>query len=134
MGRREKFIEEFSKDSGTYYLTKGWLQSETHPLAEYKGYVEKYGKETADYVMDQQYKHYRRLLFVAHSQDDLDTYRPIALEVAEFCKRWDMQYEEYLGSTDFVSALAKTVSDPTQADETFIIVQPGETLIQDMFR
>ena len=134
MGGREKYLEEFSKDPGTYYLTKGWLEAETHPLSEYKRCVEKYGEETANYVMDSQYQHYHRLRFVAHSQDDLDAYRPIALEVAEFCRRWDMQYDEYLGATDFVSALEKTVASPAQADDAFIIVQPGETLTQDMFR
>jgi hypothetical protein len=134
MGGREKYLEEFSKDPGTYYLTKGWLEAETHPLSEYKHCVEKYGEETANYIMDTQYQHYHRLRFVAHSQNDLDAYRPIALEVAEFCNRWDMQYDEYLGSTDFVSALEKTVASPAQVDEAFIIVRPGDTLTQDMFR
>ena len=133
MGGREVFREEFAKDSGTYYLTKGWLQAETHPLAEYHRHLQKYDKDIADYVMDQQYRHYHRLLFVAHSQADLDGYRPIALEVAEFCQRWDMQYEEYLGTEEFLSQLEKTLIAPEQTDEYFIIIQPGETLSQDMF-
>jgi hypothetical protein len=35
MGGRKIYLEEFTKESGTYYLTKGWLQAETHPLSEY---------------------------------------------------------------------------------------------------
>ncbi|MCP4141784.1 MAG: DUF1638 domain-containing protein [Chloroflexi bacterium] len=134
MGGRKVFLEEFTKEPGTYYLTKGWLQADTHPLSEYNHSVEKFGEETANYIMDMQYQHYKRLRFVAHTQDDLDANRPKALEIAELCKRWDMQYEEYLGTTDFVDALEKTISTPTQADDAFIIIQPGETLKQEMFQ
>ncbi|HSG43307.1 MAG TPA: DUF1638 domain-containing protein [Anaerolineales bacterium] len=134
MGGREIFLEEFSKDPGTYYLTKGWLQAGTHPLAEYERHIEKYGKEIADYVMDRQFQHYRRLMFVAHSQEDLEAYRPLAKQVAEFFKRWGMDYQEYLGTTDFITALEQVLVDPSQTDEEFIIVHPGETLTQDMFQ
>ena len=134
MGSRQVFLDEFMKEPGTYYLTKGWLQADTHPLSEYKRALEKYGEETADYIMDTQYKHYNRLRFVAHTQVDLDANRAKALEIAEFCKRWDMAYEEYLGTTDFVDALEQMVADPTKADDAFIVVQSGETLTQEMFR
>ncbi len=134
MGSRQDFLDEFTKQPGTYYLTKGWLQAETHPLSEYERAVEKFGEETADFIMDTQYKHYNRLRFVAHSQQDLDESRAKALEIAEFCKRWDMVYEEYLGTTDFVDALEQAVVEPTRVDDAFIVIQPGETLTQEMFR
>ncbi len=134
MGGRKAFMDEFNANPGTYYLTKGWLQAKTHPLAEFKGYVEKYGEETAYYLMDQQYQHYSRLVFAAHSQEDLDKYRPIANEVAEFCKRWDMKFEEYLGGTDFIQELEESLRNPDQIPESFIMVSPGEILKQEMFR
>ena len=134
MGSRQVFLDEFTKEPGTYYLTKGWLQADTHPLSEYEHAVEKFGKETANFIMDTQYKHYSRLRFVAHTQADLDSNRLKALEIAEFCKRWDMVYDEYLGTTDFVSALERVVVEPPQVDDAFIVVLPGETLTQEMFR
>lgn len=134
MGSRETFMDQFTANPGTYYLTKGWLQAETHPLAEYERYLKKYGEETALYLMDVQYKHYNRLIFAAHSQQDLDEFRSIALKVAAFCERWDMKFEEFLGSTDFIQELGDTIRNPDQMPDTFIVVAPGETLTQELFR
>ena len=134
MGGRKIFLDEFYANPGTYYLTKGWLQAETHPLAEFTRYIEKYGEETAYYLMDQQYRHYSKLVFAAHSQEDLDEYRPTATQVAEFCKRWDMKFEEYLGGTDFIQDLEDTIINPEQVPGSFITINPGEILDQEMFR
>ncbi len=134
MGGREAYLAEHEKEPGTYYLTKGWLQAGTHPLGEYRGYVEKYGMETAEFVMDQQYRHYRRLVFVANHQADLDGFREQALEVAEFCERWGMVYEEILGVADFLLALEDTLAGSEPVDDKFIVIKPGETLKQELFR
>lgn len=134
MGGRETYLQKFFENPGAYYLTKGWLAAGTHPLAEYERYLEKYGEKTANHVMDVQFKHYKKLIFVAHSQQDLDEFRPIALKVAEFCKRWDMVYEEFLGGVDFLQELKDTVANPENMPDSFIIVNPGEALTQEMFR
>ena len=105
LGSYKKYIQEFEAHPGTYYLTKGWLESGSNPLQEYQEYREKYGEESAGWIMDQQYQHYERLVFVAHNQEDLEKYRPQAQEVAAYCKRWDMRYEEILGSDIYVRRL-----------------------------
>jgi hypothetical protein len=48
LGSYRRYIEEFSAEPGTYYLSKGWLESGSHPLGEYRALLEKYGKEGAD--------------------------------------------------------------------------------------
>lgn len=130
LGSREAYMEEFESHPGTYYLSKGWLESGSHPLKEYKEYVEKYGPEDAAWVMDAQYQHYERLVLVTHNQEDMEGYRPQALEVAEYCQQWDMRYEEITGSDSFVRRLIEVMNlgdDLTteNAGSDFIVIPPG---------
>lgn len=133
LGSYKKYIQMFEEQPGTYYLTKGWLESGSNPLQEYEEYVEKYGQESAEWVMDQQYQHYERLVFVAHSQEDLEKYRPQALEVARYCERWDMRYEEVLGSDIYVRRLIEIASTPEKADDEFVVIPPGGEIRQSQF-
>jgi len=95
--------------------------------------VEKYGAEAAAWLMDQQYMHYKRLVFVAHTQEDLDAYRPRALEVAEYCKRWGMQYEEVSGSEAYIRDLVTAVATVSESDDQFLVIPPGGSIRQDQF-
>jgi len=133
LGSYQAYMKEFNENPGTYYLTKGWLESGSDPLKEYREAVEKYGTENATWVMDQQYQHYQRLVFVAHDQQDLDTYRPRALEVAEYCQRWGMKYEEVLGSDGYVRDLVEAVSTLTESNDEFLVIPPGESIGQSQF-
>ncbi len=44
LGSYSRYMEEFTGEPGTYYLTKGWLESGSDPLKEYKEVSEKYVK------------------------------------------------------------------------------------------
>jgi len=133
MGSYDKFLEVFNENPGTYYLTKGWLESGSDPLREHNTLVEKYGEETATWLMDEQYRHYKQLIFIAHTQEDLDKYRPRALEVAKFCQRWGMQFSEMLGSEAYVAGLVHAITTLHQSNEDFVMVSPGGTLKQSQF-
>jgi hypothetical protein len=133
LGSYQTYLEEFQAEPGTYYLTKGWLESGSDPLKEYHEIVEKYGEKDAKWIMDQQYQHYKRLLFVAHTQEDLDQYRPRALEVAQYCEQWGMRYEERLGSDNFVRRLVEMAANPEQAGNDFLVIPPGGVLQQSQF-
>ena len=134
LGSRRAYMREFNAVPGTYYLSRGWLESGSHPLKEYQEYVEKYDADEAAWIMDQQYRNYERLALVTHSQDDLDKYRPQALAVARYCRQWDMRYEEILGSDRFVRRMVKVLDDPTRAEEDFVVVPPGGDIRQELFR
>ena len=134
MGSREKYLQMFSENPGTIYLTKGWLESGSDPLNEYEQTLAKYGKETADWIMTQQYQHYKRLIFIAHKQEDLDEYRPRALKVAEYCQQWGMKYQEMLGSDNLLRQLAEIAVEPDQISEQFLVVPPEGILSQEQFR
>ncbi len=83
--------------------------------------------------MDVQYRNYKRLVFVAHNQADLDRYRPQAQEVAEYCQRWGMRYEEIIGSEKYVRGLIEVAASLDLADEDFILIPPGGELKQAQF-
>ena len=125
LGSYEDYRREFTAVPGTYYLTKGWLEAGSNPLEEYKHYVEKYGADRADFIMDAQYKHYQRLLLIAHNQEDLDHYRPQALEIARYCERWGMRYEELQGSDSYLCRLVEVAAALDSADGDFVVVPPG---------
>ncbi len=133
LGSYERYLQEFKTESATYYLTKSWLESGSNPLEEYQRYTERYGAAKADWLVDQLYHNYKRLALVAHSQEDLDAYHTRALEVARFCDRWDMRYEEILGSPAFLEGLLQAASDPDHAPADFIIVPPRSELRQNQF-
>ncbi|MGD9146974.1 MAG: DUF1638 domain-containing protein [Anaerolineae bacterium] len=139
LGSYRTYIREFEAVPGTYYLSKGWLESGSHPLKEYQEYVPKYGAEEAMWIMDQQYQHYERLVLVAHDQSDLEAYRPQALEVARFCERWGMRYEERLGSDQYVRRLVQVTTELDVresirlADGDFLVIPPGGEIRQEQF-
>ncbi len=135
LGSHRDYIREFEAVPGTYYLSKGWLESGSHPLKEYQEYEPKYGAEQAAWIMDQQYRHYERLVLVAQNQEDLDAYREQALEVARFCERWGMRFEERLGSDDYVRRFVATASnlDAADASADFLVIPPGGEIRQEQF-
>ncbi|UCD41125.1 MAG: DUF1638 domain-containing protein [Chloroflexota bacterium] len=133
MGSRQRYLQQFHENPGTYYLSKGWFEVGSDPLSEHEKYVEKYGLETADWLMEQQYQHYRQLVFVAQRQDDLDEYRPRALEVAAYCERFGMVYDEYLGSDEFIKQISEALISQQNLSPEFIVVPPGGKLQQEMF-
>ncbi len=139
LGSREAYMREFEAHPGTYYLSKGWLESGSHPLKEYWEYVEKYGVEDAKWLMDTQYQHYERLVLVTHNEEDMAKYRPQALEVAQFCERWDMRYEEIHGSDRYIRRLVEITmalaraTTPDFSEDDFLMVLPGGEIRQEAF-
>jgi hypothetical protein len=125
---------------GTYWLTKGWLEAGSHPLKEYVEYEAKYGPDEAMWLMDQQYQHYERIVLVAPNAEEMAAYRSQAQEVARFCERWGMRYEEVLGSDDYVRRLIELAAGirdgaikPEAAGPDFLVIPPGGEIRQDMF-
>ena len=133
LGSRDAYIEQFNNAPGTYYLSKGWLESGSNPLQESHELEAKYGPEQAEWLMDQQYRNYKRVAFVAHQQSDLDQYRAQALLVAEYCKRWGMTYQEILGTDAYVRRIAQVAGDLGLVEHDFILVPPGGQLEQGQY-
>ena len=140
LGSHRAYMREFHAEPGTYYLTKGWLESGSNPLQEYHECLPKYGAEQAMWIMDQQYQNYKRVALVAYNKSDMDKYRPHAQEVARFCERWGMRYAEILGSDVYVqnlieaaAALADGREIPSRLRSDFLVIPPGEEIQHLMF-
>jgi hypothetical protein len=133
LGSYQAYRHEINTEPGTYYLSKGWLEAGTNPLAESRKYEEKYGTETTAFLMDTQYRHYRRLMMVARNEQELETYRPQAQKIAAYCSRWGMRYEELLGKDDYLSRLVEIAIGLEQAGDDFLLISPGELLTQAHF-
>jgi len=133
LGSYLDYRREMDKEPGTYYLSKGWLEAGTNPLEESKKYAQKYDPETVNFLMDTQYQHYRRLMLVARDQRELEAYRSRAQEVAAYCARWGMSYEEMLGSDQYLKKLVELATGREQTDEEFLLIPPGGTLTQAQF-
>lgn len=133
LGSYQSYMKNFSQEPGTYYLTKGWLEAGSDPLKEYQEVRDKYGEEDAQWIMDTQYQHYKRLVLVAHQQDELEEYRPQAQEVAAYCSRWGMDYQEILGSDRYLARLLETAASLDKADDDFLVIPPQNEIRQEMF-
>ena len=72
----------------------------------------------------------------------MEAVRPRALEIAEYCARWGMRYEERLGSDDYLRRLLAGLSDIAEAaagaggavgiGDDFLIIAPGEEVRQTL--
>jgi hypothetical protein len=129
LGSDEAYRAEFNAHPGTYYLTGGWLEAGSDPLKEYEKAINKYGQETADWIMDQQYRNYRRIVLVGYSPEDLQAYRDRAIQVGEYCSRWGMSYHEIHGSDRYIRRLVEVATDLSRVDDTdFRIFPPGSEI------
>jgi hypothetical protein len=134
LGSHKEYMRTIDENPGTYYLTKGWLESGTDPKQEYDGYVERYGQKSADLVMDTMYRHYKQICLVAHSEADLASQRERALEVAAFCKeRWGMGYVERVGSDELISRLMAAPRHLDVLGDEFVVIPPGGEVTLEQF-
>lgn len=135
LGSHQRYVQRFFANPNTYYLTKGWIDARDEPLADYQDYVKEFDEETADYLFEMKYKHYKKICLVGFSQQELDDYRAQASAVAEFMdgRFGGVVYEETLGSTSLIETLVQMGATPGDADEEFVVVKPGGEISQDMF-
>lgn len=133
LGSYQTYRREFDKEPATYYLSKGWLEGGSTPLQEHQELIEKYGQEKADWLMDYQYHNYKRLALIVQNAQDLETYRPAAQEVARYCERWGLRYEEIVGTDIMLRRLIEIAAGLDQADADFLVVPPGGVLTQTQF-
>jgi len=121
----ERYKEEHGKEPGTYYLTKGWIDEGKSPLGIFAEYTQRYGKKTAEWVIREELKNYKRIALV-HSGNGLpDEYQAHARENAQFL---NLRYEEIAGSLNyFVRMLGGAWG------KDFIILKPGQEVKQEFF-
>jgi len=125
LGSNERHMEEHGKAPGTYYLTKGWIEEKKSPLGIFEEYCQRYGKDTAEWVIREELKNYTRIALVESELGMGETHRKHAQENARFL---NLRYEEIKGSLDF---FRKILRGPWNKD--FVRLKPGEEATQEMF-
>lgn len=134
LGSHQRYVQRFFANPNTYYLTRGWLEAHDDPLHDYRDYVRDYDEETADYLVEMKYRHYRRLCMVGFSPEELELCRPMAKAVADFCfKRWGMVYEEITGSTQLLERLLEMPQRLAAEDSEFVVIAPGGVIEAEQF-
>jgi len=125
LGSHEKYLEEHSKEPGTYYLTKGWIEEGKSPLGVYQEYIPRYGEETAAWAIKEELKNYTRIALIDTGLKLSEAHREHARENARFL---NLRYEEIQGSLEFFEKMLQGVWN-----KGFLILNPGEEVTQVMF-
>ncbi|AET69842.1 Protein of unknown function (DUF1638) [Desulfosporosinus orientis DSM 765] len=124
IGSRKQYNKEFHCFPGSYYLSKGWLKVEGDPLSEYHRYLEKYGEENARWLIDEEYKHYQRVVFihtVGDSKEDVNYSQEVA-------KLLNIEFSQINGTLDYFEKLING-----NWDEDFLIFPPRKLISMNDF-
>jgi hypothetical protein len=125
LGSIKSYREQSTEYPGTYYLTPGWIEKGQTPISKFESYAQSYDEETARWVLHEEMKNYTRIVFVDTGVYDLEPYRKIARQNADFL---GISYEELKGSPTFFKDL---ISGPWEKD--FLILAKRQSVEQEMF-
>ena len=120
LGSHTAYKQQASQEPGTYYLTKGWIEVNDTPFAEYKRLTERYGLERADRMMKLMFKNYTRIAFIDTGHYEQERYREYARSMA---RQFELRYEELIGSKALIK---KMIYGPW--DDDFVVTHPGQTI------
>ncbi len=120
LGSTAEYQKQYRTVPGTYYLTRGWIESGTTPFSEYDILVKQYGDQIAQRIISKILKNYTRLAFINTSSNKLKYYREHARSTAD---QFNLRYEEIQGS----DAIIRKILYGPRNDE-FVIIPPGTTI------
>ena len=125
LGSPSRYQEVFREKPGTYYLTPGWVAEKKDPLGILEEYVPRYGRETAQWVIEEELKHYTHIALIDTGVEEMAPIRERAMETAAVLKK---QYEEISGSLEYFREL---IHGP-YTEEKFLRLHPGGKFTQEM--
>ena len=125
LGSRKSYMDEMRKEPGTYFLSKGWIESGVTLVEEFEQMVDRYGRTRAEKVQRIMLRNYVRLAFIDMGHDNGTPYREFARRAAA---QFNLRYEEIKGTNRL---LKKVLRGPWDSD--FIITPPGHEITHDDF-
>jgi hypothetical protein len=120
LGSCAAYKSQSKKEPGTYYLTKGWIETGETPFTEHIQLVEKYGEVRAKRMTSLMLKNYKRLALINTGHYELEPFRDYTRQTAE---EFDLRFEEIEGSSELVK---KMLFGPW--DDEFVVMEPGQTV------
>jgi hypothetical protein len=126
LGSPAAYQEIFSQKPGTYYLTPGWIAEKKDPLGILAENMERFDRETAEWVMEEELKHYTHIALINTGVEDMAPLRERAMENAAVLRK---QYTEIPGSLDYFRELVRG----PYGEDKFLHLRPGEKFTQEMF-
>ncbi|HHW54640.1 MAG: DUF1638 domain-containing protein [bacterium] len=125
LGSQRLYREIFTQNPDIYFLTRGWLAEGVEPYAEYQEWCARYGEETARWMKEEMYRHYRKLCLLDTGVTGLNGYYQQAARAADF-----LGAEFQLRRAD-LRLLKKLLFGPW--DEEFLVLQPGKEVRVEAF-
>ncbi len=139
LGSKERYVNYFNENPGTYFLTTGWIERGENPgeLSQlsiqhqngmdmtYQELVEKYGEDNAQYLYDtlvDQRKHYKQLTFIEMGLEPDNHFEDYARNMAE---EHSWNYKKVKGDMSLIEKLVNGIWD----DKEFMVVQPGYRIV-----
>lgn len=120
LGSSEAYKQLLAENPGTYFLSRGWVDSRITQLDEFEDLVQRYGKKRALWVQKKMFNNYQRLVYV-------DTETAPSAEQEAFAKstatHLDLSYRKVTGTGELLNALA---NGPW--DRRFIVIAPGRKI------
>jgi hypothetical protein len=126
LGSPSRYQKLFREKPGTYYLTPGWVADNQDPLGLIEEYVPRYGQETAQWVIEEELKHYTHIALIDTGVEEMAPLRERAMENSAVLKK---QYEEIPGSLEYFRELIRG----PYMEEKFLRLRLGEAFTQEMF-
>jgi hypothetical protein len=126
LGSPARYQQMFQEKPGTYYLTPGWIAEKKDPLGIMEENAAKFDQETAEWVMEEEFKHYTHIALIDTGVEEMAPLRARAMENAEILKK---QYAEIPGSLDYF----REILNGPYGDEKFLRIKMGEAFTQEMF-
>ena len=138
LGSKEKYTEYFQENPGTFFKSPGWIERDVNPgeaedgvmsqlglQKSYEEYVEQYGEENADYIMEimgNWETNYTKMTFINTRLGNVDSDRKTSREAAE---EKDWEFEEIDGD---IGLIQKLMGGQWHEDE-FLMIQSGKKIV-----
>jgi len=126
LGSQKNYKAQLRINPGTYFLSKGWIESGINLAEEFRKTEALYGKRRADIVKVLMLKNYSRLAFINLGYRDAARYRKFSRQAAE---ELGLNYEEIEGTTRL---LRRMVNGPW--NDEFVVAPPGQVIQLQDFR
>lgn len=112
-------------EPGSIYLTRGWTLDSEAILTQYETYIEEYGEESAEAILEMMYGHYETISVIDTGCCELSSVMEYAKKAAELL---ELSTRKVSGSVCILRQLLTGCRG-----ENFIVKNPGEPVKQSDF-